>query len=218
MKNILKMTEAELGHALRDIENELRRRVKATKPGVDSLGIIKGNEMAKRALLVAVAGNHSILFVGPHGVGKSMLRAAALEFNHHKTFEALTCECGFSNDPRNACHCTPAKIKKIRSKWPHVDIFCEVPTLPAREMESKLAGTGKPYFQDQLDRIKHETNLSLNEVSSNLLRACVSELGLTPEERDSIVRVARTIANLDGYDLIQVEHVSEACNYRLPHV
>jgi predicted ATPase with chaperone activity len=218
MKNILKMTEAELGHALRDIENELRRRVKATEPGVDSLGIIKGNEMAKRALLVAVAGNHSILFVGPHGVGKSMLRAAALEFNHHKTFESLTCECGFSHDPCNECHCTPAKIKRVRGKWPHTDIWVEVPRVPEREMQSKLNGTGKAHFQGQLDRMAHFTDLTLDQHSSNLLKCAVSELGLTPEERDTVVRVARTIANLDDYKEIRVEHVSEAINYRMPRV
>lgn len=218
MPSYLKMTDAELAHELRTIENVLRNRISAAQPGGDSLGIIKGHEMAKRALLIAVAGNHSILFVGPRGVGKSMLRAAGLEFNFHKSFEALTCPCGFSHDPCNECHCTAAKIRRVREKWLHAEVWVEVPRVPEREMQSKLNGTGKAHFQAQLERMAHFTDLTLDQHSSNLLKCAVSELGLTPEERDTVVRVARTIANLDDYKEIRVEHLSEAINYRPPRV
>jgi predicted ATPase with chaperone activity len=218
MPNYLKMTDAELAYELRTIENVMRNRINAVQPGSDTFGIIKGHEMAKRALLIAVAGNHSILFVGPKGVGKSMLRAAGLEFSYHKSFEALTCPCGFSHDPCNECHCTPAKIKRVREKWPHTDIWMEVPRVPEREMQSKLNGTGNAHFQGQLERIAHFTDLTLDQHSSNLLKCAVSELGLTPDERDTVVRVARTIANLDEYKEIRVEHLSEALNYRMPRV
>lgn len=218
MPNYLKMTDAELAHELRTIENILRNRINAAQPGSDSLGIIKGHEMAKRVLLIAVAGNHSILFVGPKGVGKSMLRAAGLEFNFHRSFEALSCPCGFSNDPCNECHCTPARIKRVREKWPRADIWVEVPRLPEREMQCKLNGSGKAHFQAQLERMANFTDLTLDQHSNNLLKCAVSELGLTPEERDAVLRVARTIANLDNYEGIRVEHVSESINYRAPRV
>lgn len=218
MPNYLKMTDSELAHELRTIENVLRNRTSAAHTGSDPLAIIKAHELPKRALLIAVAGNHSILFVGPKGTGKSMLRAAGLEFNFHRSFEALACPCGFSNDPMNGCHCTPAKIKRVREKWPYTDIWVEVPRLAERQMQSTLPGTSKSDFRRQLDAMLHETDLSLNEPSGNLLKACVSELGLSPEERDSILRVARTIANLDCSSKIDIQHVSEACNYRVPRV
>jgi predicted ATPase with chaperone activity len=215
MKTFLKMTDSELSHVMREVENILRSRSAATQPGCDSLGIIKGNEMAKRALLVAIAGNHSILFLGPHGVGKSMLRLAAFEFNHHKSFEALPCSCGFKNDPANTCNCTIAKIRKATEKWPHAEMFVEVPRLRSREMESKLAGTGKPQFQDQLNRMLHETDETLSDTSRTLMRHATQEMGITSEQAASVLRVARTIANLDCNKFIEPQHLSEAINYRL---
>jgi hypothetical protein len=57
--------------------------------------------------------------------------------------------------------------------------------------------------------------LDLDEVSRNLLRAAVRELGIDPDVRQRIIAVARTIASLDGREPIEACHLSEAINYRM---
>ncbi len=101
--NLLTLTDTKLAALHRQAINEIARRSKAAANGHDAASIIRGNEMAKRALVVAAAGNHSILFVGPPNCGKTMLRAVALELGLGTTFEIWPCPCGYRNDPRRAC-------------------------------------------------------------------------------------------------------------------
>ena len=86
--NLLTLNDNKLSTLHRQAAAEIARRAKAATNGHDAASIICGNEMAKRALLVAAAGNHSILFVGPPNCGKTMLRAVALELGLGNTFEA----------------------------------------------------------------------------------------------------------------------------------
>jgi len=96
--NLLALTDSTLAALNRQTNNEIARRAKAATNGYDAASIIHGNEMAKRALLVATAGNHSILFIGPPNCGKTMLRAVALELGLGNTFEARPCPCGYARN------------------------------------------------------------------------------------------------------------------------
>jgi magnesium chelatase family protein len=55
----------------------------------------------------------------------------------------------------------------------------------------------------------------LDDESMNLLKASVNELGLSARAHDKVLRVSRTIADLDGSEAIRPPHVSEAINYRM---
>ena len=88
--NLLTLTDSTLAALHRQAANEIARRAKAATNGYDAASIIYGNEMAKRAAVVAAAGNHSILFIGPPNCGKTMMRAVALELGLGNTFEAQT--------------------------------------------------------------------------------------------------------------------------------
>jgi magnesium chelatase family protein len=59
------------------------------------------------------------------------------------------------------------------------------------------------------------THCQLDEEGHNLLRATMTELGLSARAHDKILRVARTIADLDSSERITPSHVSEAINYRM---
>ncbi len=212
--NLLTLTDAKLAALHRQASNEIARRVKAATNGYDAASIVHGNEMAKRALLVAAAGNHSILFIGPPNCGKTMLRAVALELGLGNTFEARPCPCGYHGSPRRACNCTSAKIERCQAAWPVADITIEVVNPPEREMRSP--GTTLAEMRKQIEAKSDYESLELGDDSRNLLKAAVSEYALDADTRNRILAVARTIANLDRYESIDSRHLCEAINYRMP--
>ena len=59
------------------------------------------------------------------------------------------------------------------------------------------------------------THCALDAAGMNLLKASMTELGLSARAHDKILRVARTIADLDGAECIRAAHLSEAINYRM---
>jgi predicted ATPase with chaperone activity len=91
----------------------------------------------------------------------------------------------------------------------------EVPPVPERELSSKLPGTTLADMRQQIDNMAQYDSLELDEHSGNLLRAAVTELGIDAAARESIIRVARTIANLDGRENVEAPHICEAINYRM---
>ena len=210
--NLLTLTDNSLAALHRQAANEIARRAKAATKGYDAASIVYGNEMAKRALLVAAAGNHSILFVGPPNCGKTMLRAVALELGLGNTFEARPCPCGYRNDPRRACECRCSQIERHVRKLPVADISIEMVSPAEREMRSP--GTSVAEMRKQVEAKTGYDSLELGEDSRHLLRAAISEYALDADARNRILAVARTIANLDRNERIEARHLCEAINYR----
>jgi predicted ATPase with chaperone activity len=211
--NYSKLSENELAAILQDTKRELARRTLAAQ--ADSAKIIKGHEMAKRATLIAVAGGHSILYMGGPGVGKSMLRGLALELGLEATFEARPCPCGNRNDPISPCNCTVAKIEKHIAKWPVADIFIETPRVPFRELDSR-PGTSADDMRRMLADAGPRPVNTFHELAHTLLKHATNELGLTAAQVATTVAIAGTIASLERATRIESTHVAEAVNYRFP--
>ena len=152
------------------------------------------------------------------------------------------CPCGYRNDPRRDCHCTVPQIERYMSKisgplLDRIDIHIEVPAVPFKELSASTPGTtsgdmraavvaareiqaarfaGSPTRHN--GKMTHKQTRSfcqLDEPAMALLRATMTELGLSARAHDKILRVARTIADLDGSPGIQSVHLSEAINYRM---
>jgi magnesium chelatase family protein len=152
------------------------------------------------------------------------------------------CPCGYRNDPRRECHCTVPQIERYMAKisgplLDRIDLHIEVPAVPFKELNATQGGTSSGVMREQvlaaravqtvrfaesasrtnahMNSREIRTHCQLNDAGTNLMRSALQESGLSARAHDKILRVARTIADLDGRADILVEHVSEAVNYRL---
>lgn len=210
--NLLKLTDKRLADLRQAVANETRRRTQMAANGHDPAAIIWGNEMAKRAVQVAAAGNHSILFIGPSNSGKTMLRAVGLALGIDDTYEARVCPCGNHDDPRAVCHCTAAQIRRTVARFPTADITVQV--VRPLERETGVTGTTLADMQRYISDMALHTDESLDAGAAALLKAAIRELSFDPVAVTRTLQVARTIANLDHQEQISGSHMAEAINYR----
>lgn len=152
------------------------------------------------------------------------------------------CPCGYRNDPRRACHCSVPQIERYMAKisgplLDRIDIHIEVPAVPFQELSAERVGTSsadmrgaviaarqrqearfarsKTRYNAQMTSRQIRVHCKLDENCQNLLKASVNELGLSARAHDKILRVSRTIADLDQSDEIRPIHLNEAINYRM---
>jgi magnesium chelatase family protein len=153
------------------------------------------------------------------------------------------CPCGYRNDPRRRCNCTPPQIERYMSKisgplLDRIDLQIEVPAVAFKELaaakggltsaeireaavaarrvqEKRFGHAARPRFNGRMATRHIRQYCGLTDEGVNLIRSCMTEYGLSARAHDKILRVARTIADLDGVRDIQVNHISEAINYRM---
>lgn len=152
------------------------------------------------------------------------------------------CPCGYRNDPRRECHCSVPQVERYMAKvsgplLDRIDIHIEVPAVPFRELASKTPGTGSATMRDQVlaarrlqrerfarSRTRYNAQMASRQIrrfcevdaeGMELLKSAVSELGLSARAHDKVLRLARTIADLDECPTIRAAHLSEAINYRV---
>ena len=211
MDTVFQYSDVQLNGLLNAVYEEQKRRAQAK--ATDPWSIIKGQEMAKRAALVAVAGHHSILFVGPPLQGKTMLRAACHDLGLVYSFEAWPCPCGHYGQLTQPCVCTPEMVRSYHERLSPTRITVAMPVVPRRELEVKRPGTGLADVESALRTMRRYHGQWLTEDVKTLLRAAERDLGLLTGQWDAIVDVARTIANLDQSEQIMPSHVCEAISY-----
>jgi len=153
------------------------------------------------------------------------------------------CPCGFWNDPTRECRCTPPQIQRYvgRISGPlldRIDIHIDVPAVKFKELSSTSAPEGESSAgirervigarERQRERLQGEGIFSnaqmsprlirkhcrINAEGERLLEQAMTRLGLSARAYDRILKVSRTIADLEGCDAIRPAHVAEAVGYR----
>ncbi len=152
------------------------------------------------------------------------------------------CPCGFFGDPTRECHCTPPLIQRYVSKisgplLDRIDIHIEVPAVKYKELRSqhvaedsnsvrqrviqarqaqlkRYAEEKKVYANAQMPPKLIRKHCAISEEGEKLLENAITRLGLSARAHDRILKVSRTIADLDGSAGIQPNHLSEAVQYR----
>jgi magnesium chelatase family protein len=150
------------------------------------------------------------------------------------------CPCGYVGDPRQRCHCTPDQILRYRSRisgplLDRIDICVEVPQVPLADLGGPRSGqdedsavvrervfkarrqslmrAGRP--NAEISTLELERDCALGPSERRWFETALERLGLSARAYHRVLRVARTIADLDGgVPLLEREHLAEALQYR----
>ena len=150
------------------------------------------------------------------------------------------CKCGWYGHPSGRCRCTESEVKKYLSRLSgplldRMDLFVEVGALDFQELSQRALSEPSAAIKARVDRARAvqagrqeapcnarlereglDRYCALDEGGRALMQGAFEHMGLTARSYDRILRVARTIADLDGSESIRPEHVAEALQYRPP--
>jgi magnesium chelatase family protein len=151
------------------------------------------------------------------------------------------CPCGYLGDQRHKCKCSPMQIEKYMGRLSgplldRIDLHVEVPTVAFQDLSAKADGTPSAAMREQVHRARavqasrfsgSTTRLNgrmsgkllrkhciLDDAGKAMLQNAMDRLGLSARAHDRILRMARTIADLDGAESISATHLGEAIGYR----
>jgi len=151
------------------------------------------------------------------------------------------CPCGFLGDPKRECICTTLQIQRYRAKisgplLDRIDLHMEVPAVPYKDLAGISEGASSAEIlqrvmgarkiqEERFARTKIFTNARMNtrhikkycridSESGALLEKAMDRFGLSARAHARILKIARTIADLEGTTEINAPHVAEAIQYR----
>ena len=152
------------------------------------------------------------------------------------------CPCGYYNDPSHECTCTPAQVQRYLSRisgplLDRIDLQVEVVPVPVKELTNapegepsanirarvmaarerqreRFANSPGVHCNAQMSARQLQELVVLDEAAQDALSLALDRLGLSARAYERVLKVARTIADLDGSDKVQRQHIAEAVSYR----
>jgi magnesium chelatase family protein len=146
------------------------------------------------------------------------------------------CPCGFFGDPTRECRCTGAIIQRYMGKLSgplldRIDLHVEVPAVPYQELRGKGDGTSSAEMRERVCAARelqqkrgfynaHIPSGQLRELceldaaGERILEMAMRRMGLSARAHDRILKVARTVADLDHSASVSAKHLAEAVQYR----
>lgn len=151
------------------------------------------------------------------------------------------CPCGYLTDPNRECTCSAHQIQRYKARisgplLDRIDLHVEVPSVRYRELSKEEDGEGSDDIRKRADRARaiqgkrfHRSQIHCNaqmpnrhikkfcpidEASKRLMEMAIDRLGMSARAYTRILKIARTIADLEEKEAIEAIHVSEAIQYR----
>ena len=151
------------------------------------------------------------------------------------------CPCGYFGDPKHQCTCSESKIRRYLNRvsgplLDRFDIHVEVPPVEFEELRATEKSESSKSIKQRVDKAREiqrvrfegsETTCNakinadqfqkycvIDKEAEHTLKSAFEALGFTARAYDRVLKVARTIADLDGAEVIQSHHVLEAIQYR----
>ena len=152
------------------------------------------------------------------------------------------CPCGYYGDPTHHCNCTPGQISRYLSKisgplLDRIDIHCEIQAVPFAQLSTMKPGEPSEKIRERVIKARQiqearfkdfkgvHCNAQMTErmlhqfaepdaASMDMLRMAMERLKLSARAYSRILKVARTIADLDHSENVQSQHIAEAIGYR----
>jgi magnesium chelatase family protein len=174
--------------------------------------------------------------------GQVIISRAARQVTFPARFQLVAamnpCPCGYLGDAGGRCRCSIEQVSRYRGRLSgplldRIDLHIEVPALPAKDLQKGKAGEDSDTVrqrvllarQRQLARQQRlnqalgtqqlEAACALDEKSHDFLEAAMVKLRLSARAFHRVLRVARTIADLDNSQCVTLTHLSEALGYRI---
>lgn len=151
------------------------------------------------------------------------------------------CPCGYYNHPAKSCRCTGRAIARYLNRvsgplLDRIDIHIEVPPVEYKDLSGKTAGESSRDIRQRVNMARNIQNIRykgtgitcnanltpqlvkkyciIHKEADETLKNAFEKMGLSARAYDRILKVCRTIADLDKSDIIRADHVAEALQYR----
>jgi magnesium chelatase family protein len=152
------------------------------------------------------------------------------------------CPCGYFGDLKRECRCGPLQVQRYRQRisgplLDRIDLHIEVPAVEYRDISSTRLEEDSAAIRERVGRARERQrarfrsdqkincnarmgprqirqHCQLSDESQELIRVAMTQLNLSARAYDRILKVSRTVADLQSTDEIATEHVSEAIQYR----
>ncbi|HYR58908.1 MAG TPA: YifB family Mg chelatase-like AAA ATPase [Chthoniobacteraceae bacterium] len=152
------------------------------------------------------------------------------------------CPCGYFGDPKRDCRCSPVQVQRYRDRisgplLDRIDIHIEVPAVQYHEMASnepaepsaaigarvqrvreiqraRFTAEGKARTNARMSSRQIKTFCQLGDEAEGMMKMAMTELNFSARAYDRILKVARTIADLEDQPQISAQHIAEAIQYR----